>query len=294
MPESDFSTEEILSVLSRLLQDYKLTDEDLARITSAGERYPELAETIGTILELREVTSRLSKGKLDEEIPSNGFIISNLKALQSKLNHLSWQMTQVSKGDFTQRVDFMGEFSESFNAMCHELESQKSTLTELAQHDGLTKLANRQYLDTYLKDLFERAKATGHGFSLIMLDIDFFKKVNDAYGHDVGDLVLAGTAQYLRKVFRSTDFIARYGGEEFLVALTQASREQTLVICERVLEYFNTHPIVINEELNIPITVSMGVSRYASTDESWEQIVKRSDNALYLAKSKGRNRVETL
>lgn len=290
MSENTYSTEQILSLLSRLLDDYKpkISDE----LNEACDQYPGLREIVESIYDLRILTASLSKGELEGDVPGRGYVVSNLKALQSNLHHLVWQLTQVSKGDFSQRIDFLGDFSESFNEMCRHLEDQNNLLVELAQYDGLTKLANRHYLDRYLDGIFERAQATGTSFSAIMIDLDFFKAVNDTHGHYIGDIVLERAAEYFQEVFRGTDFVARYGGEEFLAIVPKASKEQALAVAERVREYFVEHPIVISDELSIPLTVSIGISMLHDEDESWDEIVKRSDKALYVAKNSGRNRVE--
>lgn len=292
MPDKQYSADEVLELLSHLLKDHKIKTEIVEDLNTASTQYPALKGIIDTIVDLRTLTSSLGKGQLDEDVKSRGFLISNLKALQSNLHHLVWQMTQISKGDFSQRVDFLGDFSDSFNAMCEQLEYQNSTLTELAQYDSLTKLANRQYLDQYLSTLFERTKMTGNSFALMMIDIDFFKKVNDNYGHDIGDAVLVAASQYFGEIFRSTDFVARYGGEEFIAVLPNVEIEQALVTAERARAYFDEHPIIINDDLVIQITISIGVSVFESSDHSFEETIKRSDNALYAAKRNGRNRVE--
>lgn len=284
------STEEVLQLLSHLLCDYK--PEISEELDQACDEYPGLRDIVEIILNLRVITSSLSKGELEESVSGQGFVVSNLKALQSNLHHLVWQLAQVSKGDFSQRIDFLGDFSKSFNLMCEHLEAQNLSLTELAQYDGLTKLANRYYLDQYLNGLFDRSRKTDTVFCLAMVDLDFFKNVNDTYGHDVGDIVLERVAEYLHKVFRATDFIARFGGEEFIVVLPGMGKDQAMQTAERVRKYFVEHPIIINEDLAISITVSIGVSELEESDESWDQIVKRSDVALYAAKNGGRNKVE--
>lgn len=282
----------MLSLLSRLLCDYK--PKVLEELDCECELYPGLRSVVDIILQLRLITTALNKGNLEQEVPGKGFIVSNLKALQSNLQHLVWQMSQVAKGDFSQRVDFLGEFSASFNSMSERLESYNMELTKLASMDPLTKLANRMQLEQCIESMFTRALAENHVFSVAMIDIDFFKKVNDTYGHDVGDIVLAGAADYLRKVFRSSDFLARYGGEEFIAILPNATKEQALMTVERLLGFFRAHPIVVDDTLSIPVTVSVGVSQYRPGDESPQQITKRSDTALYNAKHNGRNRAEAL
>lgn len=292
MSEREYSTEEVLLLLSSLLRDYKPKVSD--ELNEACEQYPELREIVELICDLRVLTASLSKGDLEGCIPGHGYVVSNLKALQSNLNHLIWQLTQVSKGDFSQRIDFLGDFSESFNAMCKHLETQTSLLTELAQYDGLTKLANRYYLDRYLDGAFDRAKETGAELSLLMIDLDFFKAVNDTHGHYIGDIALVRAAEYFQQVFRTTDFIARYGGEEFSIVLPKTGSKEAIDIAERACQYFIDHPIAVSDEITIPLTVSIGVSTLREDDESWDRLIRRSDDALYSAKKAGRKSVKFL
>jgi len=292
MPTTEVPTEEILSGIAQLLCEYRPSVSDT--LEKACEQYPDLKEIVEIITDIRMLSSALSKGGFHETVPSKGFILSSMKALQSNLRHLVWQMEQLSQGDFSQRIDFLGTVSEAFNAMCEKLYSQKSILQEMAQYDGLTKLANRQYLTIYLTDLYNTARALNKTFTVLMVDIDFFKKINDTHGHDVGDVVLQVVAVYLNHIFRSTDFIARYGGEEFLVILPEQPLHIAKQVAQRALEYFNNNPIRVNENLEIPLTVSIGLSEFHDQDTSIEQVIKRSDTALYQAKNNGRNRMEFL
>lgn len=288
--DNRITTQEIIELLNGLLQDRRFKHDE--KLKQACEEYPELEDLVETLIELRAVTSSLSKGALDEVIKNHGYVLSSIKALQANLNHLVWQLDQVSKGDFSQRIDFLGDFSDSFNAMCEKLEKQNASLVELAHYDGLTKLANRQYLDEHLESLFDGSRKSDTEFSLLMIDLDFFKKVNDTYGHTVGDKVLEQAAQYMKLLFRSSDFLARYGGEEFLVILPHVSLEQAEIIAQRTKEYFEAHPMKIQDEEEIVITISVGITQTTEEDISAEQVVQRGDEALYCAKKKGRNRVE--
>lgn len=287
MTDAQKSTEEIIELLTHLLNDTRFKQE--TELEEACEQYPELCEVVETIRELRRVTKALSKGELNEPIPSRGFVLSSIKALQSNLSHLVWQLNQVAKGDFSQRLDFLGDFSETFNLMSEELEGQHLILNELARRDALTKLANRQYLDEYLAGLFDGDRESDADFSLMMIDLDYFKNVNDTYGHDAGDVVLESVARYLRQVFRSTDFLARYGGEEFIAILPHVPLAQAQTIAERALEYFAQHPIPVRDDVVLNVTVSIGITASTDEDVSADTVVKRSDEALYAAKENGRN-----
>lgn len=287
---ADNEVERVLQLLSRLMN--QTGDQALQELQTMYPPYPSLEEVVDSITALRQATSALRRGQLEEPIIANGFIAANLKSVQANLNHLVWQMSQVSKGDFSQRIDFLGDFSDTFNAMCERLGAIHQHLEELAYEDGLTKLANRFFLDQYLGGLFAKAKDSGAVFTIMMIDIDFFKKVNDSYGHDVGDRVLVQIAKYLTDIFRTADFIARYGGEEFIAVLPRTDLAQAGILAARLQEQFRSSPICVTNELKIPITVSIGMSQLKPDDTNAEQLIKRSDMALYQAKNNGRNRTE--
>lgn len=284
------TTEEIIELLAELLDNRLFKREE--ELTLACDQYHQLREVVKTIEELRAATAALNKGVLNEIISSQGYILSSIKGLQSNLNHLVWQLNQVARGDFSQRIDFLGDFSESFNAMCEKLEGQTTILTTLARYDSLTKLANRQYFDEHIASLFEGDRKSDTEFSLMLIDLDFFKKVNDTYGHDVGDIVLEQAARYLQLLFRTSDFLARYGGEEFIVILPYVGIDQAKLIAQRAIDYFVAHPIEIRGGLEVDITITIGIAESTKEDTSPDQVIKRGDDALYCAKRKGRNRYE--
>lgn len=150
--------------------------------------------------------------------------------------------------------------------------------------DALTGVANRRRLETYLAE-------TNAPFSIIMMDIDHFKKVNDTYGHGVGDEVLRHFARVAQKAMRPEDFLARYGGEEF-TAVCSASLEQAAKVAERVRTSIENTPAKTSAG-EIKITASFGVAKYEEGDTP-ESVKERADRALYRAKQSGRNRVEVM
>lgn len=151
--------------------------------------------------------------------------------------------------------------------------------------DSLTGVPNRGELDRQLKKV--SGKMTP--LSVIMMDIDHFKKVNDIYGHDAGDLVLKQFARTVKSAIRPMDFLGRYGGEEFMV-ICNAGSDETVRIAERVRQTVSTAPVSISEGQSLSITASFGVAGYRPGD-SPETLIKRADTALYEAKKSGRNKV---
>jgi diguanylate cyclase (GGDEF)-like protein len=166
-----------------------------------------------------------------------------------------------------------------------------STIKDQAIYDKLTTLHNRRYFDEKIKAETQKAFSSRTPLSLVMVDIDFFKKVNDTYGHHAGDSVLSKIASLLKNSVRKDDTVARYGGEEFILVLPGAKLEVTAIIAERIRRLIETTPFEI-EGGQIHITISMGISNLPTHQaKSGEDLVKMADQALYKAKNEGRNRV---
>jgi diguanylate cyclase (GGDEF)-like protein len=160
-----------------------------------------------------------------------------------------------------------------------------------ADHDGLTRIHNRRAFDERLIDELRRHQRYRHAMSLLMVDIDHFKNINDRYGHLVGDHVLREVGRILSETLRSTDFTARYGGEEFVVILPQTAEEQARVLAER-LRGAIAEARFVHEGEAFSITVSIGVSAMqpgALTRR--KDLLEKADKALYQAKHLGRNQV---
>ena len=166
------------------------------------------------------------------------------------------------------------------------LEKANQELSVLSVTDKLTQIYNRVKLDSVLQLEVSRAKRYKPNLSIIMLDIDHFKRVNDVFGHVVGDSVLVSVATILQNSIRETDTVGRWGGEEFLIILPQTGHEQALEVAEKIRQLISSAQFAIVGRL----TASVGVTRY-STEESEEQILARADAALYEAKKTGKNRV---
>lgn len=162
---------------------------------------------------------------------------------------------------------------------------------EMAITDSLTGLYNRRYLERHLAQLIAHAANRGKRLSVLTLDVDFFKSVNDTYGHDAGDRVLQEMAGRLRASIRSSDLACRTGGEEFVVVLSGADLQTAERVGERVRKMVAAKPFLAAPGCHLSITVSLGVSNLASMDDAPADLLKRADQALYRAKREGRNRV---
>jgi two-component system cell cycle response regulator len=179
-------------------------------------------------------------------------------------------------------------------ALQDELKRSNELLKELSNTDPLTHLYNRRYLTKVLSIELIRAKRYSESLSFIILDIDHFKKVNDAYGHQNGDTVLSAVAEVVQAGRRCYDIAARYGGEEFVLVLPGTTLAGGITVAERLRE--NVRAISYKPPLEqLSITISLGVATFPSAQiEDEDSLISQADEALYRAKQNGRNRVETM
>jgi diguanylate cyclase (GGDEF)-like protein/PAS domain S-box-containing protein len=169
-----------------------------------------------------------------------------------------------------------------------EIQLKNQELKNLANLDPLTLCLNRRSLSLHFETLFTQAIKEGLNLSCMMVDIDFFKSVNDTYGHSTGDQVIKRVADTLKTSTRDTDLISRYGGEEFVVVLPGLDLKKASQIAERIRKFIEERPCS-----GISITISLGVSSIASNASSANELIDQADKALYTAKETGRNRVVT-
>ncbi|MEL6361359.1 MAG: PleD family two-component system response regulator [Pseudomonadota bacterium] len=165
---------------------------------------------------------------------------------------------------------------------------------EMAVTDQLTGLYNRRYLASHLSAMFDRAFWTGNPLSVMILDLDHFKSINDKYGHDVGDKVIQEFAEKIRASVRGIDLACRYGGEEFLIAMPDTDTDFASLVAERLRQEFAASKIVLNagrDELSVTVSIGIASTDEGTKDDTPQKLIKRADEALYEAKSTGRNRV---
>lgn len=162
----------------------------------------------------------------------------------------------------------------------------------MAMTDPLTGLHNRRYMESHLATLVDQTGHRGRALSVLVLDLDGFKQVNDAHGHDVGDHVLREFAARLRRTVRGVDLACRLGGEEFVVIMPETDLAQAARVGERIRGAVAGEPFLIEQEnLRLPITTSVGIAALDGAEDTAMALLKRADAALYSAKREGRNRV---
>jgi diguanylate cyclase (GGDEF)-like protein len=222
------------------------------------------------------------KSELAVPMISRGKVMGVLDARSRKL------------GDFTQQDQKVLSVLAASAAMAIENAMLHQKMEELTIVDELTGIYNYRYFAQKLENELKRAKRYHQKLSLIMIDIDSFKECNDSYGHLFGNLVLKKLADVIKGCVRDVDIFARYGGEEFVIILPQTTKSQAKMIGERIRICVESN--IFKDEKNLHsahLTVSLGVSCYPESGETTEDLIKKVDQALYLAKGEGKNLVRT-
>ena len=162
---------------------------------------------------------------------------------------------------------------------------------KLATIDGLTELYNHRYFQDTLRKQIDLSQRYNHEFSLIICDIDFFKKFNDTYGHQAGDAVLRQVAQTLKKNSRTTDYVCRYGGEEMSIILPNTGAEEAMMLANRICKAVAEKPFHLTPVDTAPVTISLGVATFPDNAQTPQDLIEWADKGLYYAKEHGRNQV---
>ena len=231
--------------------------------------------------------------------PSYGFILTNDDKIGAFPLLTDGEITgcivarsmteKLSKRD----IDYLEQLTRQ-SAVTISRANNYSKILQYATLDALTSLNNRRQFEVRLKQEVAAAKRQQKPLCGMMIDVDFFKKVNDTYGHAAGDEVLRQTAHIIKELLRESDIPSRYGGEEFAILLPFTLLDEAKVVGERLRKAVETSPITIGEndadKKDINVTISMGIAEF-SPDETGEELFERADKALYQAKENGRNKV---
>lgn len=203
----------------------------------------------------------------------------------AEMERTLWDMAEVK--------DALEARAGELNKATEDLKSLNEKLNMLSITDGLTEVYNHRHFQDRLTEEMERLNRLKDGvLSLLIMDIDDFKRFNDTYGHQCGDMVLKQIAALLKGCIRTIDILARYGGEEFAVILPNSTTEQAVVVAERICETIRSTPFTYGMATNVKVTVSIGVGTITSGQLDKSELVRKADSAMYAAKAKWKDRVE--
>jgi len=245
-----------------------------------GQIIKQTGQELGSIsLEMTQYKSALNTGA---------------KQLESEPQEPSKVITQLLRS--TQNIrETANDSSKSMAQLSLEVESLRAEveqLTEDASTDALTGISNRRVFDAEYKQLLTSANKLGYSFTLLIIDIDHFKKFNDTYGHTIGDMVLRYVAKTLEKMTKGQDLAARYGGEEFAILLPDTDLRGGVAVAEQIRHAISKQSLKVGKDRRSvgKITISIGVAQHQEGDRG-ERLINRADERLYKAKNEGRNQV---
>jgi len=207
-----------------------------------------------------------------------------------KLSHHSEEFDGIVK-EFNNMNQKLSETMVSLDVMKKVVEERTQVLEQLSNTDPLTQIANRRALFERGKMEFSRVSRTNDELTLILFDCDFFKNINDQFGHLFGDELLKHVCKICLEEIREIDFLARYGGEEFIIILPHCNTLGAIELAKRIQSSLADHCIAIKDK-EVCMTLSVGVSTLSSKHKTFEQLISDADNAMYQAKRNGRNRIE--
>ena len=258
-------------------------------------------DLLGNITNASEAFCKISEYKLKEIIGKRFSKISHTNMPESIFNEL-WETISQRKiwtGEIKNRKK-SGEFywvdviiepildisknHVGYRAIYHDI-TDKKLAQELSITDNLTKLYNRGHIENVLKLQMALANRYNRYMCVVLLDVDYFKKINDTYGHQVGDTVLRKVSEILQNNIRETDVIGRWGGEEFLIVTPDINVRQCFLLCEKLRKLVQSH---IFEEMNSAVTISIGIAEFI-LNENIDNFIERADKAMYFSKEQGRN-----
>ena len=256
---------------------------DLDAYLTAMDKVPVFSvEKVEYILAYDKALVRFVSGLAEQSLS----VIETKKSLEERTEELQRAHDELEM-KVKVRTAALAESNEMLLAEISERKRAEEKLRELSERDPLTMIYNRRKLFELLGIEVEKAKRYQRPLSLIMLDLDHFKQINDNYGHNIGDVVLKSTTGIIESVIRKVDIFARYGGEEFIILSPETDISGALVLAEKIRAAIEQHPFPAAGR----VTISAGVAELADKD-SGAGFIEKADSALYIAKKNGRNRVE--
>ncbi len=252
---------ETYNLSSEFHDDLLLHTEDMSHVLNVGNSFEETSHLI---------TSKLS-------------VIT--KAVDVKRQEDEVRLLEADK-----KIEELQNNVKTYNQEILQVRERADALEKEVLLDELTQVSNRRAYDLRIIDTLRRYHRDGVPFSLIVIDIDHFKRINDSYGHSAGDKCLQEIAKLIKDSFRKTDFFARYGGEEFIAVLDGSNAKDAQNVAEKIRYRIEKARFCYHEQI-IPVTISVGVTEVMRSDTDAEVCFFRADEALYQAKKDGRNRV---
>lgn len=281
----EINNELLFEYLRSILYDSKVKTIDVDELDEPfkklglGLQYLEKA-----LAEMKEYSAALSTGNLSVEVPPrDNLLCENLKNIHANLNHLTWQAKQIAKGDYTQTVSYLGEFSKAFNRMISQLEDREQKLVDEANTDTLTGIGNRAFFYRIMQELLTRQEA----MALCYCDLDYLKYINDKHGHEEGDYYIMHFVDTVRRGIRSDDVFVRMGGDEFCIVLRDCSIEVAAAKLSRMQKQFSDDPgKTYAQEFSFGIVeIPAG-----SSNEEFTELFNKADELMYVHKQEHKNR----
>jgi diguanylate cyclase (GGDEF)-like protein len=281
------------TMLAKQGHEVLLAQDGKAGLEAAKSGQPDiiLLDLIMPVMDGYEVCQHLKADEATQEIPiimvtSKAETADKVKGLQ--MGALDYVTKPFDEAELIARVNIHLKLRELYR----EVQAQNKQLQEMANRDGLTGLYNHRYFHEQLSQDFLRAKRYHEQLTCVLLDIDFFKKFNDTYGHQTGDIVLQNLAQVIEASTRESDLAARYGGEEFALVMYHTDQAAALEAAERLRARVESQEVKDNGNV-LRVTISVGVATFPHENiRDAKELIEFADQALYKAKENGRNRVE--
>ncbi len=302
-----FEVEDLVSLFAR--QVFEERDKAAAFIAEVAQRLTDMASHLTISVsytqgmyqanaafnsdletEIKEVSASVQESQRLEELKK--LVLSRLSAVGEAIE----KKRQEDRGrheEVEQELTHLRQKVETAQTKVNQVQKENKALARKLQIDPLTGAFNRRAYKENLIAEFERYQRSGRVFSVIMMDVDHFKRINDAYGHQVGDKCLKEVIKRVRPLLRKSDLLARYGGEEFVVLLPDTDRTAGREVADKLRRVIELTEF-LHRGKPVALTISLGVSQIRSADAQAEDVIERADKALYEAKGAGRNRVAAL
>ncbi|MBZ0107253.1 MAG: GGDEF domain-containing protein [Candidatus Scalindua rubra] len=298
----NFANEQVSKIkTSSTLQDLLTVEEDINKIIP--EHFENTKSLVNTKFnELRTMLNELAEdfGSITEDSTNfSGQIKDSMSHIEKaiELNEIKEIRKKITLETSSMRKVIAKKQEKDaiiIDSLTYKVKSMKAELASAKEEvliDGLTQIYNRKAFDKKISDFFKQRSKKNLPFTLVMVDIDYFKKVNDEYGHTVGDEILKKVASTIKETFRLNDFVARYGGEEFSVMIDRIDSHYIMDVCERLRMAIEAINFTVDSD-TIPTSASIGIA-FSKQSDTPKMLIDRADKALYLAKESGRNTIKS-